>query len=376
MKAPAAAASEQRESSRASGGGAPRTREKGALLSEIRRAGLAALAGLLMSGCGDSGPTKVPSDPPTISCPANQTTTSVLGAAVPVNFPAPTVVGGATPVTTSCTPASGASLPVGNHPVTCTARDAQQRTSLCSFAAAVVRAPTLTATKFMAFGDSITGGVLSLECGLSRPQCSTLPSAPADPALRAASLLEDLRLLRTTVTHSAAAYPNQLTTLLTARYTAQSVTMANEGLGGEEVTTSETLGRFRAALDALRPEVVLLQEGVNDLHRYGVSAVPEIAKALRLMVIEARARGMRVYVGTLLPERECACRAFAPSLIVPANDQIRAMAFSEGALLVDLYQAFGGQTSTLLGIDGLHPNEAGYQRMASTFFDAIQATLE
>ena len=179
-----------------------------------------------------------------------------------------------------------------------------------------------------------------------------------------------------TVTYSAAAYTNQLTTLLTARYAAQSVTMANEGLGGEEVTTSETLDRFRAALNALRPEVVLLQEGVNDLHRYGVGAVPEIAKALRLMVIEARSRGMRVYVGTLLPERECACRAFAPSLIVPANDQIRAMAFSEGALLVDLHQAFGGQTSTLLGIDGLHPNEAGYQRMASTFFDAIQATLE
>ncbi len=129
-------------------------------------------------------------------------------------------------------------------------------------------------------------------------------------------------------------------------------------------------------MTAQRPEVVLLQEGVNDLHQFGTSAVPEIASSLRRMVVEAKSRGMRVYVGTLLPERLCGCRAFAESLIAPANDQIRGMAAAEGVPLVDLYQAFGGQTSTLLGIDGLHPTEAGYQRMANTFFDAIQATLE
>jgi lysophospholipase L1-like esterase len=228
----------------------------------------------------------------------------------------------------------------------------------------------------MAFGDSITGGVLEVDCGPNGPQCSTVPGATVDQALRVRSLLDDLRLLRLNQEYSTAAYPRQLTTLLTTKYSTQSIAMANEGIGGEEVTTSETFDRFRAALDTLRPEVVLLQEGVNDLHHYGGSAVPVIAGALREMVILARSRGIHVYVGTLLPERECACRAYAPSLIAPANDQIRAMAAAEGALLVDLHQAFGGQTSTLLGIDGLHPNEAGYQRMASTFFDAIQATLE
>ncbi len=346
------------------------------MVSEIKRAGVAVLAGILMAGCDDSGPTKVPTDPPVISCPANQTTMSPNGAPVAVTYPTPAVTGGAAPVTTSCTPASGTTLPVGTSGVNCTARDAEQRTSACSFAVNVVRTPTLVATRFMAFGDSITGGVLAVDCALNGAQCSTAPGATVDQALRVRSLLDDLRLLRITATYSAAAYPGQLTTLLTTRYSSQSITMANEGIGGEEVTTSETLDRFRAALNTLRPEVVLLQEGVNDLHHYGTSAVPEVAKALRQMVIEARSRGMRVYVGTLLPERQCGCRAFAPDLIAPANDQIRAMAAAEGALLVDLHQAFGGQTSTLLGIDGLHPNEAGYQRMASTFFDAIQATLE
>ncbi len=298
---------------------------------------------------------------------------SPSGAAVPVSFPPPTVAGGEAPVTTTCTPASGTSLPLGTNSVTCSARDAQQRTSSCAFTASVVRPATLAATKFLAFGDSITGGVLAVDCGLNRPQCSV---APEDPALRMASILRDLRLLRMSLEYTPAAYPNQLTTLLTARYATQSITVANEGIGGEEVTTSETFDRFRAALTSQRPEVVLLQEGVNDLHHYGTSAVTVVAEALGTMVREARSRGMRVYVGTLLPERECACRAFAPNLITPANDRIRSMASAEGAILVDLHQAFGNQTSTLLGIDGLHPNETGYQRMASTFFDAIQATLE
>jgi lysophospholipase L1-like esterase len=44
--------------------------------------------------------------------------------------------------------------------------------------------------------------------------------------------------------------------------------------------------------------------------------------------------------------------------------------------LVELYTAFQGQESTLLGLDGLHPNEAGYQRMAELFFEAIRQKLE
>lgn len=344
------------------------------LLSEIRRVGLAGLAGVLMSGCGDSGPTKVPTAPPTISCPANQTTTSVLGAAVPVIFPAPTVAGGATPVTTACAPASGANLPVGNTSVTCTARDAQQRTSSCSFAVNVVRAPSLTATKFMAFGDSITAGLLRPSC----PDGSTgLRMLSLD--LRAMLLRQDGEFLRQQVSESPSAYPIQLATLLTARYLAQSVTVVNEGRAGEEVTNSATFARFQAAVSTNAPEALLLQEGINDVHQYAsIGGIPEITAQLGRMVREAKARGVRtVYLGTLLPERAGACRNYAAlQHITQTNALIRSTAISEGALLVDLYQAFGNETATLLGFDGLHPTEAGYQRIASTFFDAIQATLE
>jgi lysophospholipase L1-like esterase len=65
------------------------------------------------------------------------------------------------------------------------------------------------------------------------------------------------------------------------------------------------------------------------------------------------------------------------SAIVPTfNDQIRALATSEGVPLADVYQAFGSDAPTLIGFDGLHPNPAGYQRIADTFLETIKSSLE
>jgi lysophospholipase L1-like esterase len=66
-----------------------------------------------------------------------------------------------------------------------------------------------------------------------------------------------------------------------------------------------------------------------------------------------------------------------PELVVPANDAIRAMVAAEGAILVDLFQAFGGTADPLLiSSDGLHPTTAGNEKIARTFYEAIRARLE
>jgi len=85
---------------------------------------------------------------------------------------------------------------------------------------------------------------------------------------------------------------------------------------------------------------------------------------------------MTPLVATFLPQRRGGQRAFAVDTIVPANDQVRAMAAAEGAGLVDLYEAFGGNLDTLIGFDGLHPTEAGYQKIAETFFNVIRSRFE
>ncbi len=138
----------------------------------------------------------------------------------------------------------------------------------------------------------------------------------------------------------------------------------------------------RACWHRRAPDVLLLMEGINDIHARGDQAahIGPLVQDLRTMIREARSRGIRVLVGTLLPEDRCGCRAFdfvdGRDDIVAANAQIRVMAASEGASLVDLYSGFAGQTMALLSFDGLHPNDTGYGKMAEIFFDAIRQQLE
>ena len=49
---------------------------------------------------------------------------------------------------------------------------------------------------------------------------------------------------------------------------------------------------------------------------------------------------------------------------------------SEGVRLVDVFAAFHGDVTTLIGPDGLHPTAEGYRVMARAFFDSIKAALE
>ena len=48
----------------------------------------------------------------------------------------------------------------------------------------------------------------------------------------------------------------------------------------------------------------------------------------------------------------------------------------EGVTYVDLYGGMLPEAEQLIGIDGLHPTEAGYRRIADLFFAAIQRDLQ
>jgi lysophospholipase L1-like esterase len=206
----------------------------------------------------------------------------------------------------------------------------------------------------------------------------TLTGGTWPPLLTFADRQRDLALLRADLDASSSSYPLALRMLLQARYTAQELSVVNEGLPGE--TATDGAARLPGALSQHVPEVLLLQEGINELHGGHAASIPGIVNALQSMIRQARGRGVRVFVATLLPERGCSCRSYdyadGKDDIVPANDQIRAMAAAEGADLVDLHPPFSGETTTLLGLDGLHPNEAGYSRMAELFFEAIRQKLE
>lgn len=336
-------------------------------------ASAAAALACLLSACG--GPPAGPSTPaPVIACPAAQSVVSPAGESLVVTYPDSIVAGGAPPVWVTCTPPSGTAMGVGANVVSCTARDAKNRISSCQFTVDVIKAPVLSATRFLAFGDSITSGVLATSC----PPDGGV-ACPAPSASGWASRLQGLRalLFGSIGEESPAAYPRVVQLMLASRYVGQSVTVFNEGSPGEPASSGKS--RLLTALSQRNPEVLLLLQGTVDVSA-GAPDVAALVEDLRSMIHSARSRGVTVLLGTLLPQRPNACRGYdfcdGVVHVDAANAQIRAMAASEGALLVDLHQAFSGQTATLLGLDGLHPNEAGYTRMAEIFFDAIRAHLE
>jgi lysophospholipase L1-like esterase len=304
------------------------------------------LAAFGAASCGGEMPMPPtpPSDAPRLVCPQPVTARSLDGAPLAVTYPQVTVVGGQAPMTMGCEPRSDTVFPIGRTAVTCLVSDSLSRRDSCTFTVTVEPPPRVAATRYVAFGDSMSDGVLGFA-----------PFAVGNPG-------------------PAVGYAFKLKTLLEQRYTAQTFSMTDEGIGGESITAGEA--RFPAMLSSDAPEVVMLLEGVNDLNGGRDAAIPAVVNGLRTMVRTARSRGVTPFVATFLPQRPGGRRAFAVNTIVPANEQVRAMASAEGVPLVDLYPVFAGNLDTLLGSDGLHPTEEGYQKMADTFFAAIRSRLE
>ena len=210
----------------------------------------------------------------------------------------------------------------------------------------VTMPPTLGITRVLGFGDSMTEG-------------TTSPSLPILGALTP-GLPES--------------YPYKLQTLLSARYTAQTITVLNAGHAGER--TSDGRDRLGAVLSEARPEVVILMEGANDLNALngaGLTNISPVVNAMEDMVREAVGRGVQVIVATLPPQRPGGFRAHSGPLLAKYNDELKTMASKKGAMLVDLNALF---PLSLIGQDGLHPTEGGYQKFAEIFLDAIKGRWE
>ena len=241
-------------------------------------------------------------------------------------------------------------FPAGTTVVSCTATDAQARTDSCTFAITVTVAspPRIGATRYVAFGDSITEGKLGPASYHSDPRFS-FPDA----------------------------YAKVLYDQLTQRYATQTIEMFNEGIGGNQVhggPPPDGVTRLPGVLTADTPEVLLLLEGANDL--INGDSVTNVAAGLRDMVREARRRGIAVFIATLLPQRAGGSRTGHIDQILPANDAIRTLAPAEGATLVDLYAAFGGSPNPWIDADGLHPTADGYRKIADTFLAEIRRRFE
>jgi lysophospholipase L1-like esterase len=303
------------------------------------------------ASCERSGTAPSPPDPSgaiALTRPGDIRIENVIPPGVPVTFALPVASGGGPSIAVSCLPASGSVFPIGTTIVTCAGTDGV-RSGVTQFSVTLVAViPDLQRTRFLAFGDSITRGELQ-----------------TNPSLMA---IDDDR-----------AYPTVLERLLSERYLRQTIVVVNRGVAGESAV--EGNARIGGVLTTERPDVLLLLEGVIDMGD-GLPQIPGLINTLRSDIATARAQGVGViFLGTLLPQKP-PLPGFPPfntpamPFIDAANIQIRALAASEGVVLVDANAAMAPQVTVLIGGDGLHPTEQGYKVLAQTFFDAIKARLE
>ncbi len=311
-----------------------------------RRALIAVCGSLLLGACSESSPTPLaPSSLPTekvelfsLTCAPSVSRQSFEGETVAVQYGAPTTYGGLEPVTTECLPESGTPFSVGTTTVTCTGRDGLQQAASCTLSVRII--PTISVSRILAFGDSLTAGVTS-------------DVIPTSVEIRPSK-----------------SYPAQLGELLSQRYSGQSIRMTNSGIPGEKAVNA--VSRFKRELARVQPDVVLIMEGTNDLDPDTLSPGVQAAAAVETMVQHAKTRGVDPILATIPPQRTA--RSTEPA-VVPYNELIRQVAVRQGVPLVDVYQIIntglcigaGSLSLSCLGDDHMHPTIEGYSLIAAGF---------
>ena len=213
----------------------------------------------------------------------------------------------------------------------------------------------------VAFGDSITDGFVG----------STPLSVPADR----------------TVADTDGRYPDRLQHILDRA--GIPISVVNAGIGSNRVLSSgeplmlgpSGLERFdRDALDQAGVAGVLLQEGINDLGLLPRPDADQMIAGYQQLIARAHARGVKIWLGTLLP----AANALIDGLALAPNSEatrqrinawIRTQHLADGVVDFDAALRDPADPAVLRAADSsadhLHPGPRGYQAMA----DAVDPSM-
>lgn len=149
----------------------------------------------------------------------------------------------------------------------------------------------------------------------------------------------------------------------------------NRGIGGQ--TTPQMLVRFRQDVIALKPKIVIILAGVNDIAgNTGPSTLEMIMDNIISMAELAKANDIKVIFSSVLPAFDFSWRpGLEPSTkIIALNKMIKAYADENKIVYLDYFSAMVDERNGLKDeytYDGVHPNEAGYKTMEPLALEAI-----
>jgi lysophospholipase L1-like esterase len=148
----------------------------------------------------------------------------------------------------------------------------------------------------------------------------------------------------------------------------------NMGVNGER--SDQIRARFEPDVVAQHPAVVVILAGVNDVYQ-GRPAAHAIAQ-LKAMCERAREAGIKVVAGSIIPYNSASIAQNAAMRTI--NNWIREyVAADPNARFVDTRAAVasGNDPDRLASSpDGLHPDAAGYRRMADTIAPVIEQMVK
>jgi lysophospholipase L1-like esterase len=153
----------------------------------------------------------------------------------------------------------------------------------------------------------------------------------------------------------------------------------NRGIAQQ--VTPQMLVRFRQDVIDLKPKVVVIQGGGNDVAgRMGGGTEEMMADQVTSMVELAKMNGIRTVLASLTPVCDCyskVMRRRQPGRLVEMNDWLKEYAEKSGSVYVDYYSALsaGGEMKKEYTDDGILPNERGYAVMVPLTEAAIAKAL-
>lgn len=153
----------------------------------------------------------------------------------------------------------------------------------------------------------------------------------------------------------------------------------NRGIGGQ--TTPQMLQRFQQDVIDLKPAVVVILAGTNDIAgNTGPMTIDEIMDNIRAMAKAATDYEIKVVLCSVLPAAEYYWNPGQnPRARIPAlNALIEAYCAEKGHAYVDYYSAMtddDGGLPPIYSDDGVHPNTNGYRVMEPLVLDGISRAL-
>ncbi len=152
----------------------------------------------------------------------------------------------------------------------------------------------------------------------------------------------------------------------------------NRGISGQ--TTPQMLLRFQQDVIDLKPSIVVILAGINDIaENTGPATTEEIMDTIILMVEMANANKIKVILCTILPSNHF---YWNPKLepankVIALNKLISDYSQKNKISLVDYYSSMVDEEKGLqkrYGADGVHPNLEGYKVMENLISVKLNST--